>query len=231
MTETRTHPMGPNVRRFVRSAWLLLFAQLIAALFAVGATGWAAFYVADLRAERDALRAQLDEFTGGEVVDPVYRDPPADIVETVDEEAVGGDSSGVADEPPVAPPPTRSPASDRASGPTVQRVPATTARPAPPRPDRPETEQPGPSTQAPPRRNRTYPGGLPGDGSGNAEPPIVPGRYLPEAPRGRAPAIPDVDLDGLVGRPDRREPAQRPNEPDTTPVDRNNRTPQIQRLR
>ncbi|QLC26280.1 hypothetical protein HFP57_15410 [Parasphingopyxis algicola] len=231
MTDTRTHQMGPNVRRFVRSAWLLLFAQFIAAIFAIGATGWAAFYVADLRAERDALRTQIEEFTGGDVADPVYRDPPADIVETVDEEAVFEEPDDTVEEPPVAPLPTRRPATDRTPGATVQRPLATTSRRVPVRPERPEAEQPAPATQAPPRRNRAYPGGLPGDGGGNAEPPFVPGRYFPEAPGGRVPAIPDVDLDGLVGRPDRRDPVQRPNDPVTDPINRGNQNPNIQRIR
>jgi hypothetical protein len=210
MTDTDTAPMGPNVGRFVRSAWLLLFAQLIAALFAIGATGWAAFYVADLRAERDFLRAQVEEFTGGAIIDPVNEAPAVDDVEFVDDPVMNEEPVTVEEEPPSAtpppqtsrPPPNRAPDTTPPHPATARPVPT---RPAPTRPERPRTERPTPTAPAPPQRNRAYPGGLPGDGVNNAEPPFVPGRFTPEAPVGRTPVIPDIDLNDVVREPEGRD--------------------------
>lgn len=219
MTDTSTPTMGPNVRRFVRSAWLLLFAQLIAALFAIGATGWAAFYVADLRAERDALRAQVEEFTGTVAADPVFEDPATDDIEFVEEPLFDEDPVVVMDESTNTP--TRTPD-------TAARPPVTTApRPAPSRPTRPRTDAPTPVTQAPPRRNSTYPGGLPGEGSNDIEPPFVPGRFSPNAPSTATPTNPNVDLDGLVGQqyPDDQAPDRQPNDS----ITRDDQGPNFQR--
>jgi len=208
MNDTHTPPMGPNVRRFVRSAWLLLFAQLIAAVFAIGATGWAAFYVADLRAERDDLRAQIEEFTGGTIIDPV-RDVPMDYtVETVDDPAVVVEPDMIDEEPPIVPTPpplpprTDRPSVNRAPDVAVQRPATVTPRPRPTQPAPPQTERPAPTAPIPPRRSNNYPGGLPGDSTTNAEPPFVPGRFNPNAPVGRTPVIPDIDLDDVVREPE-----------------------------
>mgnify|MGYP001820731046 FL=1 len=211
MNDTTAHPMGPKVRRFVRSAWLLLMAQLLAAVFALGATGWAAFYVADLHAERDMLRAQVEEFVGGDV-DP---DIAAPVVEPID------DPVEVVAEPSPPPPAPTEPEPEVGATPAarVAREPRP-AEPAPrtPAPQRPVVEEPAPHeavTEEPTaqRPNRTYPGGLPGGRSANAEPPYVSGRFFPERPTNRGPTIPDIALDGLVPPPSRDDPVQRsPND-------------------
>ncbi|QLC23304.1 hypothetical protein HFP51_14545 [Parasphingopyxis sp. CP4] len=221
MNDKTAHPMGPNVRRFVRSAWLLLMAQLLAAVLALSATGWAAFYVADLRAERDMLRAQVEEFVGGDV-DP---DIAAPVVEPID------DPVEMVDEPSSPPPAPSEPEPEATTAPAVPVVreprPAPVATPTPrpaaptprtPAPQQPVVEEPAPReavTEEPTARrpNRTYPGGLPGDHSANAEPPYVPGRYVPERPTNRVPSIPDIDLDGLVPPAGHDDPVQRsPND-------------------
>lgn len=198
--------MGPNVRRFVRSAWLLLFAQLIAAIFAIGATGWAAFYVADLRAERDDLRAQIEEFTGGTNIDPAREIPVTDAVESVDDPVTIVEPVVTDEELPIVPPPpqTAHPAVDRAAELPGRRPATTTPRPTSTRPAAPRTERPAPAATVPPQRNNRYPGGLPGDGANNAEPPFVPGRFNPTAPAGGTPVIPDIDLDDIVREPEGR---------------------------
>lgn len=204
MNDTPTTPMdppamGPNVRRFVRSAWLLLFAQLIAAVFAIGATGWAAFYVAD-------LRAQIEEFTGGTNIDPVREIPMVNNVETVDDPVTIVDPVVTDEEPPIVPPPpqTTRPAVNRTPGPAVQRPTTATPRPTSTRPASPRTERPAPATSVPPQRNNRYPGGLPDDGTNNVEPPFVPGRFNPAAPAGSTPVIPDIDLNDIVREPEGR---------------------------
>ncbi|MEM8696514.1 MAG: hypothetical protein AAGE05_10875 [Pseudomonadota bacterium] len=234
MTDMQTTPMGPNVRRFVRSAWLLLVAQLIAALFAIGATGWAALYVADLRAERDALRAQVEEFVGTDISATVPVAPPADpaddIVELVDETAVADAPIIVppAIEEPAAPPTARTRTSRPDRTPTVTpRRPATAApRPATTRTETPQARRPVPPPQSARRPNRTYPGGLPGDGGGYSEPPYIPGRFAPDTPGTRVPTVPDIDLGGFVGQPDTRNP-----NPPNDPVPSNDRNPNIQQIR
>lgn len=47
------------LQRFVRSAWMLLLFQLVAAVFAVGVTGWAAFQVRPLFGQREQLVADV----------------------------------------------------------------------------------------------------------------------------------------------------------------------------
>ena len=206
-SQSSATPMGRNVRRFVRSAWLLLIAQLLSAILAIGVTAWAAFYVAELRAERDALRAQVEEFIGRDVTvpDPVApRDaPPGDPIEPI-----ASAEEPVPVEPPIEqspapeidtpPPPARSPrpprrlleTNPRPATPTIQRpverTPATQT-------DTPERE-PERQTQAPRRPNRVYPGGLPGDGD-NIEPPFVRDPVRTERPAGRVPTPPRIPAD------------------------------------
>ena len=232
MNDKTAHPMGPNVRRFVRSAWLLLMAQLLAAVFALGATGWAAFYVADLRAERDMLRTQVEEFVGGSVEAEMTvpaAEPIDDPVEVVEE---SNTPLPTEPEPEVSAPPTppvvREPRPAPAATPTPRP-----AAPAPrtPAPQRPVVEEPAPRepvTEEPraQRPNRTYPGGLPGDRSANAEPPYLPGRYVPNRPVNRAPTIPNVDLEGLVPPASRDVPDQR--SPNDNYLERNDRVAIIQ---
>jgi tetratricopeptide (TPR) repeat protein len=47
------------IHRFVRSAWMLVLFQLVAAFAAVGVTAWAAFQVRPLFEQRQALRADI----------------------------------------------------------------------------------------------------------------------------------------------------------------------------
>jgi hypothetical protein len=215
MTDTRTTTMGPNVRRFVRSAWLLLIAQLLATLIALGATGWAAFYVADLRAERDALRAEVAQLTAGTVEQPAYEEPLAEEIAVIEPAPVEEEAVVTGDTLPPPPSPAPRPPA------TTTRTPVTAA----PRPT-PQTDEPAPQPSepsAPPPRNTTYPGGLPGEGP-NAEPPYaveVPGRY--DGGRVRVPRVPQIDPGRIIDRPPQRDP--RPPVTQPTPND-----PQANRL-
>ncbi len=175
-------PMGTHVRRFVRSAWILLFAQLAAALLALGVTGSAAFYVADLREERDMLRAELARAQAAEV-------EPAVFVASAPEEAMTMDPIVPEPDPPVGRP---APLTE-ATRPTPQ---PDEARSEPRRdpPPQPRTEEPADQAAAQPQptpRPRTYPGGLPGQTTTQSEPHFIPPRFRdrPQRPLDRRPPI------------------------------------------
>lgn len=209
MTATTATPMGPNVRRFVRSAWLLLIAQLLATGIALGATGWAAFYVADLRAERDALKAELEELTAVDAPAPAQEEMPRDEVAVIDPAPEVSDPA-VFD----VPPPVQRTPSQRPQAPTT-RSPVS----VPPRPNQQVTNsrptqprEPATRMAPPPRRNTTYPGGLPGQGPNSYyEPPYVPNR---DGGRVAVPTVPHVDVRDIVDRLP-QNPPRTPNPPRT----------------
>ena len=57
MTSGRPHTSP--VQTFVRNAWIVLGAQLVAAALAVGVTAWAAFSVRPLLSERERLSREV----------------------------------------------------------------------------------------------------------------------------------------------------------------------------
>ncbi|MBC2776945.1 hypothetical protein [Parasphingopyxis marina] len=214
MTDTRRAPMGPNVRRFVRSAWLLLIAQLLATLIALSATGWAAFYVADLQAERDSLRAQLDELTTAPV-----REDTADIAVLepvpVEEQPLPPEVEPLPPEPAVR---TAAPTTRPTQRPDTAQVRRPSPRPTAPEvraPREPQSELP-PEPARPPRRNTTYPGGLPQPGS-NSEPVYIPVR--PGNGPVRVPSVPQTDP-GIIGRLPQNPSPNPPRTPNDPPRDR-----------
>jgi hypothetical protein len=210
--------MGTHVRRFVRSAWLLLFVQFFAALIALSATGWAAFYVADLRAERDSLRAQVAEFTGDGLTEPAYQQPQSEEVELLDESVFDDGPEDVAEatdqtDPPVTTtPPTRT--TNRPTTRTAVRTPDRTTN----RATRQDASERTTET-APPRRNTTYPGGLPGQGNDNSEPPFILGRIRGDTGQGTTQTEPGGinirDVADEIGRDAQGNPnqTQNPNYP------------------
>lgn len=214
-------------RRFVRSAWTLLAFQLVAALGAAAVTGWAAFYVADLRAERDALRLALDEARPGP------SESEAALVEEIGEEAEAFRPDGET-------PPPRLSAETRAAAAVpqgdVERAsrPAAPARVTPRLPERSVAEATAPASTvaAPRRRNSVYPGGLPGQSDGAEPPTYYPGeRSAGSAPSGRD-SVPDLDLGGIVrNAPTQPTPTRTPspttgspNQPTTAPPNQSNCT-------
>lgn len=146
MTEERSS----YARRFVRSARLLLAFQLIAALATLGVTAWAAFYVADLREERDQLRAAIEQERDRPATPTdIIAEPPIERVPAEDSVPVGEEpEQGATAQSPPRPATSTSPA---------PLPPAATPRPTPTRPattaPRPRHDRPEPRPSNPPQRD------------------------------------------------------------------------------
>jgi hypothetical protein len=190
---------SPTIRRFVRTAWILLAFQLVFALGAVGVAIWAASAVRQAVDQRDLLQARVAELEARpaapapapvQEVAPAPGEEPAPVVEDLTPQPQPPQPQAapappvVRTQPPVRQPPVRNPPPYR---PPVYVPP-------------PPVYQP-PVYVPPPRVDD--------------KPPVVRDDPPPERPRPRRPRI-NIDLPGLLGgrdRPSRDRPTREPNNP------------------
>jgi hypothetical protein len=185
---------SPTIRRFVRTAWIMLAFQLVFAAGAAGVAIWAASAVRHAVDQRDLLQARVAELEAGQ-----NRAAPAPA--PVVEEVTPAPEPGPVNE--VAPPPEpvrNAPAPVVRIGPPVRQPPVRTPPATPPAYVPPIYTQP-PVYVPPPRVDDDKPTETRDD------PP-------PQRPRRPRPRI-NIDIPGLFGGGSRERPTRNPTNPNT----------------
>jgi hypothetical protein len=199
---------SPTIRRFVRTAWIMLAFQLVFAAGAVGVAIWAASAVRQAVDQRDLLQARVAELEASQTrAAPVPGPAPVEVI-TPAPAIEPGPVNDVAPQPIQTAPPVR---------PTVRTPPPTRQPPIRTQPSTPPVYTPPPVYQPPvyvPPRD-------------DYKPPET--RDDPPPRRPRRPRI-NIDIPGLLGgggsrdRPSRNPTNQNPRTPGTTSTNPNGRS-------